>query len=455
MRGGLPVFCTLQLAVGHRLLDEQRPLAHVSPCEGKRLLRTRLRRPRTEISVASRQPACSRSSRRAAARSSPVDTDDRGLAPLRRLVDRADRVRPQSLRFDSSRCRMPWSIAIDSDRLNTDAVGLQFRSANRAMTRGSDHASRRSPRRGSPCRFHMRAYTCSVVRSVVAAYVCHHSCVNSAERRLPASSSARLRRAVSWMPVRRRSRSSRRTGGSVRGDQPRVNDAAGLCAPVEPPRRAAPGRRRLRDLTPRMIARFRADLESDGIGVEAIRKTMAMLQGILQRAVEWQRLRRNPARRPQAAERRQRASCRSRRRRRGASRRAAPGRPVRDATLVSVLAYAGLRPQEALALAWGHVRERTLLVEQAVTDGELKGPKTGKPPRTVTLLGPLKQDLAEWRLRQGRPPTTEFVFPAADGRRGASTTGATGAGARSRRRARVRHRSSPRRTTCATRSRRC
>ena len=38
---------------------------------------------------------------------------------------------------------------------------------------------------------------------------------------------------------------------------------------------------------------------------------------------------------------------------------------LRDATLLVVLAYAGLRPQEALALEWRHVRERTLLVERA------------------------------------------------------------------------------------------
>ena len=38
---------------------------------------------------------------------------------------------------------------------------------------------------------------------------------------------------------------------------------------------------------------------------------------------------------------------------------------LRDASLLVVLAYAGLRPQEALALEWRHVRERTLLVERA------------------------------------------------------------------------------------------
>ena len=40
---------------------------------------------------------------------------------------------------------------------------------------------------------------------------------------------------------------------------------------------------------------------------------------------------------------------------------------VRDAALVSVLAYAGLRPGEAFALTWSHVRDRTLLVEAAIS----------------------------------------------------------------------------------------
>ena len=34
---------------------------------------------------------------------------------------------------------------------------------------------------------------------------------------------------------------------------------------------------------------------------------------------------------------------------------------LRDRTLVSVLAYAGLRPEEALALEWQHIRARTIL----------------------------------------------------------------------------------------------
>ena len=42
--------------------------------------------------------------------------------------------------------------------------------------------------------------------------------------------------------------------------------------------------------------------------------------------------------------------------------------------------------------------------------GRLKGTKTGTD-RTVRLLAPLAQDLAAWRLAQGRPDADGFVFP--------------------------------------------
>jgi integrase len=174
---------------------------------------------------------------------------------------------------------------------------------------------------------------------------------------------------------------------------------------------------RLRDITPMVVVAFRTDLEAAGVGREAARKTMTMLQGMLQRAVEWQRIDSNPfssVRKPAPATKRavrplSPATVEELRQR------VSTADDPRDATLVSVLAYAGLRPQEALALEWRHVRERTLLIEQALADGELKGQKTGRPPRTVDLLAPLKQDLREWRLRQGRPPADAFVFPTARG----------------------------------------
>jgi integrase len=84
----------------------------------------------------------------------------------------------------------------------------------------------------------------------------------------------------------------------------------------------------------------------------------------------------------------------------------------RDATLVSLLAYAGLRPGEALALAWGDVRERTLLVERSIA---LEGRTKTRRSRSVRLLGPLGIDLAERRLASGRPRDGEPVFPASGG----------------------------------------
>jgi integrase len=87
---------------------------------------------------------------------------------------------------------------------------------------------------------------------------------------------------------------------------------------------------------------------------------------------------------------------------------------IRDATLVSVLAYAGLRPGEALALTWGDIGERTILVERAVAIGEVKETKTGKT-RSVRLLAPLAADLREWAMKSGRPDAKALVFPASNG----------------------------------------
>jgi integrase len=81
------------------------------------------------------------------------------------------------------------------------------------------------------------------------------------------------------------------------------------------------------------------------------------------------------------------------------------GLDSRDAALISVLAYAGLRPQEARMLAWRDVRERTVIVNAAKTNSR----------RSVRLLAPLAADLAEWRLRSGRPDVGAPVFPGGDG----------------------------------------
>ena len=112
---------------------------------------------------------------------------------------------------------------------------------------------------------------------------------------------------------------------------------------------------KLRELTPEVLQRYRLELEAAGVPRATTRKALVLLQGILQRAVEWNRLAVNPMRavaKPRA----------------GSTRLVQPLSPetveamrnhligtghLRDATLISVLAYAGLRPGEALALTLG------------------------------------------------------------------------------------------------------
>ncbi|MGB0098239.1 MAG: site-specific integrase [Solirubrobacteraceae bacterium] len=73
----------------------------------------------------------------------------------------------------------------------------------------------------------------------------------------------------------------------------------------------------------------------------------------------------------------------------------------RDAMIVSLLAYAGLRPSEDRAGRWADVHGRALHVTAT---------KTGRG-RDVDLLTPLAQDLAEWRLASGRPAGKELIVP--------------------------------------------
>ncbi len=191
----------------------------------------------------------------------------------------------------------------------------------------------------------------------------------------------------------------------------------------------------LREITPTVVNRFRLELEAEGVGRTSIAKAMTLLSGVLQRACEWDRLTANPAR----AVRKPSAAC---------VRSVAPLSPetvetmrdwllrrdlVRDATLISVLAYVGLPPGEAFALTWAHVRDRTLLIEAAVSLGAIGATKTRRR-RTVRLLGPLGQDLAEWRLRAGRPLAGRSSSVATRTIRGPQPRTRTGVGAPSARR---------------------
>lgn len=165
------------------------------------------------------------------------------------------------------------------------------------------------------------------------------------------------------------------------------------------------------------VVKFRNALIKAGIGPSSIVKTMSMLQRVFRDAVELGEARFNPfkavkkpATEPQGE--------------------AIPLTPwqverlakdIRDrgytmsAVLVRLLAYTGLRPQEALALRWFEVRDLTLLVEFGNADGKLVRLKNRKRSRrrsrTVELFGALKSDLKAWRALSTASGDRDHVFP--------------------------------------------
>jgi len=168
----------------------------------------------------------------------------------------------------------------------------------------------------------------------------------------------------------------------------------------------------LRELRADRIARWQAERLATGAGPVAVRQALELLGAILEHAVEAERIPANPTRLVRKARRPRREEVRPLAPTTIEAMRASLG--LRDATLISVLAYAGLRPGEALALRWRDVREQTLLVERALSLGREEDTKTRRH-RTVRLLAPLRGDLAQWRLAAGRPRGATLVFPARDG----------------------------------------
>lgn len=202
------------------------------------------------------------------------------------------------------------------------------------------------------------------------------------------------------------------------------------------------GGAQLHALTPARLREWQSALDRSGVGRYTVNRALVLAGQVLQRAAEDGLLSANPAhlvrklpgaprrtvdppspatveaiRRALLAPVQVGASAEGRRPRAAYS--APDALPEvhrrRDAVLVAVLAYAGLRPGEALALRWSDVRERTLLVERA-TDGRgsTKGTKTGAT-RAVRLLEPLRDDLRAWRLASSASRLADLIFPGRDG----------------------------------------
>lgn len=175
---------------------------------------------------------------------------------------------------------------------------------------------------------------------------------------------------------------------------------------------------------PQLLEELTADMRKRGVGPAAQRKTLVVLSAVLSACVQWGKIASNPVRqmpKPPGTPQRhphpfppvvvERIRLRMIRRR---SRDATGLRPFGDACLVSLLAYAGLRPGEAIALTWGDVGTRTLAIDKAVADGIVGTTKTGVA-RTVPLVQLLAHDLRRLRDAQGSPVENALIFPGPNG----------------------------------------
>jgi integrase len=180
----------------------------------------------------------------------------------------------------------------------------------------------------------------------------------------------------------------------------------------------------LRGFTPLLVEDLREQLARQQVPAPTIRKTLMLLQGILRRATVRGLIPVNPVQAvpkpkqppthapqplpPITVERiRTNMLTAWSSSKRGSGRAAEELRwwRARNALIVSLMAYAGLRPAEDRASTWGDLHGRTLHVVAS---------KTGRA-RDVELLAPLAQDLAEWRLLCGRPGDKELIVPTSDG----------------------------------------
>lgn len=85
-----------------------------------------------------------------------------------------------------------------------------------------------------------------------------------------------------------------------------------------------------------------------------------------------------------------------------------------SATLISVLAYVGLRPQDALARTWAELGERLTVVTKNSNGKIYDGSKTGRGyERTVYVPDLVRADLEEWRLAS---KGVNLIFPRRDGK---------------------------------------
>ena len=179
----------------------------------------------------------------------------------------------------------------------------------------------------------------------------------------------------------------------------------------------------LRSITPKVVEQWRNERlavcakrlkRADG-GRQSIRKTMALMQSMFDRAIRDEAISANPVKLVKKPSGKTQASANV----------IGPESVEKirarlddaGAMMVALLAQTGARPGEIRALRWDHVGKQSLRIEFGCNpDGTTKPTKTDYR-RTVPLLDTLAQDLKAWRAGQGNPSDAAFIFPRTSRRR--------------------------------------
>lgn len=179
------------------------------------------------------------------------------------------------------------------------------------------------------------------------------------------------------------------------------------------------GSLRVGEVSPEVIADFRAQLERAGVGRDFVRVSLVILQAMFRQASHWRWLAENPVRvvRKPTARRERAVVCLAPAQVEAIRAELLRADRLYAATIVSLVAYQGLRvPEEVLGLEVRHVRRATLLVEQRNLDGEFVGGQKvpGFSPRAVDLLEPVRRDVSEHLVALGI--RSGPLFPRRDGK---------------------------------------
>jgi len=159
-----------------------------------------------------------------------------------------------------------------------------------------------------------------------------------------------------------------------------------------------------------VVQAFKERMEADGVGPPTTRRALAILQAICRYAIAKGELSSNPVREVRKPAVRRKLEIVAISPTQVESLRAALADDPAGRLLVTLVAYEGLRPEEALALTEAHRRQSTLLIEQKNVDGAIvpgqKGRRSGdgRDSRSPESFGPVRSDIAQYLLatRAGR-----------------------------------------------------